>query len=316
MLFHRDYRGYTGGHGKVRDYIAHVDAHPAWQAAVYLTPGSLRGADNPFLDVPGLTDRWAPQAADALLLGGMDWNALPGPASPADDADPVRMPIVNLVQHVRHADPDHPLHAFLPRRAIRVCVSTAVAEAIRATGRVDGPVRVIAAAVDVADLARVGAMPVRRDVFVDAVKQPVLGEQVATALRREGLDVGLHAGRCERTGYLASMAEARIVVTLPDPVEGFYLPGLEALAMGRELVQYDCLGSRDYLCDGVNALVPARDAASIVRAVLRLHADRALGERLRAGAGATAAAFDLPAERAQVHALLDELDGLWHGHTP
>lgn len=305
MLFHRDYHGYTGGHGKVRDYLDHVQAHPDWCAAVYLSPSSDRAAGNPFLDAPGLTGPWLPQTADALLLGGMDWIALPEiPASPTP-------PVVNLVQHVRHADPALPLRGFLSRRAVRVCVSTAVADAIAATGEVNGPVRVIPAAVDGAMLAALGARTAGRGVFIDAVKQPSLGRAVADELARSGVPAHLHVDRLPRADYLAAMAAAAVVVALPDPLEGFYLPGLEALALGRALVQYDCVGSRDYLRDGDNALVPAREASAIAGAVSQLHADAALHARLCAAARATAARFDLAGERAAVHALLDELDDLW-----
>lgn len=305
MLFHRDYHGYTGGHGKLRDYLDHVQAHPGWSAAVYLSPSSDRDVGNPFLDAPGLTERWMPQAADALLLGGMDWTALPmSSVLPAQ-------PVVNLVQHVRHADPTLPLRGFLSRRAIRVCVSTAVAAAIAATGEVNGPMRVIPAAVDSATLAKLGERTAGSDVFIDAVKQPSLGSAVADALARCGVPARLHAARLPRTDYLAAMAAAAVVVALPDPLEGFYLPGLEALALGRALVQYDCVGSRDYLRDGDNALVPAREASAIAGAALRLHADAALRARLCAAGRATAARFDLAGERAAVHGLLDELDDLW-----
>lgn len=305
LLMRRDYRGYTGGHGKFRDYAAHVDAHARWAARLYLTPDSLRDAGNPFLDVPGLTGQWQPAHADALLLGGMDWAALP------TDIE-AHLPIVNLVQGMRHAEAGSPLRAFLPRRAVRVCVSTAGAEAILATGEVHGPVRVIPAAVDTRMLAALGRSPPRTDVFIDAVKQPQLGASVAAALRTAGLQPCLHTRRLLRADYLAAMAAATVVVTLPEPAEGFYLPGLEALALGRALVQYDCGGSRDYLHDGTNALVPPPQPLAIARAALQLHADVALRERLQVAGRATALRFDLAVERASVHALLDELDELWH----
>jgi len=284
--------------------VAHVDAHARWTARLYLTPDSLRDAGNPFLDVPGLVGQWEPERADALLLGGMDWAALP------PDAE-TRLPVLNLVQHVRHAEAGSPLRGFLRRRALRVCVSTAVAEAIVATGEVNGPVRVIPAGVDTRMLAALGQAKSRTDIFIDAVKQPQLGASVAAMLREAGLQPCLHGERTPRTDYLAAMAAATVVVTLPDPAEGFYLPGLEALAMGRALVQYDCGGSRDYLHDDINALVPSPQPLAIARAALQLHADAALRMRLQAAGPASAQRFDLAAERASVHALLDELDRPW-----
>ncbi|WHZ19751.1 MAG: hypothetical protein OJF55_001900 [Rhodanobacteraceae bacterium] len=305
MLVHRDYRGYTGGHGKFLDYLAHINAHPDWEAVLYLTPRSRSVPGNPFGRAAMLCDAWRPEAADALLLGGMDWAALEGKTLRPDQ------PIINLVQGLRHAEAGSILRGFLPRRAVRVCVSTAVASAIAATGEVNGPVTVIHAAVDVPTLARMGERPCEDRVFVDAVKQPGLGREVAARLETAGVRVDLLVQRLPRADYLARMAAAAIVVTLPEAVEGFYLPGIEALAMGRALVQCDCIGSRDYLVDGSNALVPERDAGAIVAAVQRVRADPSLRENLIDAARATARRFDLPAERRAVHDLLDRLDALW-----
>lgn len=305
MLVQRDYRGYTGGHGKFLDYIGHVNAHPGWEVALYLTPHSRSVPGNPFCSVTGLCDAWRPEDADALLLGGTDWAALDGKTLRPDQ------PVINLVQGVRHAEAGSVLRGFLPRRAVRVCVSTAVADAIAATGEINGPIEVIHAAVDVPMLARMGARQRGDRVFVDAVKQPGMGRDVAARLGADGVAVDLLVERLPRADYLARMAAAAIVVTLPEAAEGFYLPGIEALAMGRVLVQYDCVGGRDYLVDGVNALVPARGAAAIVAAVARVRADPSLRNNLSKAAHETARRFDLPAERQGVHALLDQLDALW-----
>ena len=305
MLIHRDYREYSGGHGKFLDYIAHIDAHPDWEVLLYLTPRSRQVADNPFLGVATLCEAWHPERADALLLGGVDWRAVDGYALRAD------RPVLNLVQHVRHAEPGSVLRGFLTRRALRVCVSSAVAAAITTTGEVNGPVETIPAAVDVPALAKLGQPAVGGGVFVDAVKQVTLGREVAARLLAMGIHADLLERRLPRADYLRRMATAAVVVALPDPVEGFYLPGIEAMALGRVLVQCDCVGSRDYLAAGCNALVPGRDAGAIAAAVARTRAESGLCERLIAAAQSTAARFDLSAERLQVHTLLDRLEETW-----
>lgn len=302
MLIWRDFRGYTGGHGKFHDYVTHLEAHPAWSAKVYLTPDSVRGPSNPFLRLPELADVWEPNRADALLVGGVDWEALPRSLDP-------RLPIVNLLQHVRHADAAAPMRRFLSRRAIRICNSAAVAEAVNATGEVNGPLCVIDSAVDTDLLAQAGRAPCRADVFIDAAKQPELGRAVASHLN--GMRVHLHIERLPFPDYVRAMASSRIVLPLPDPTEGIYLPGLNAMAMGRALVQPDCVGSRVYVRDGENALVPPRDAETLAAAVRRLHNDPDMQVRFVAAGLRTAAGFNLARERAQFHHLLDEMDELW-----
>ena len=127
MLFHRDFTEYSGGHGKVWNYFNHALAL-GWDARVYLSPRSLRDASNPWLAMPErIVPQWQPQSADVLFLGGMDWLALDG-----HDAASLP-PVVNLVQHVRHAWADYPLRQFLRAPALRVCVSQPVAAMASAT---------------------------------------------------------------------------------------------------------------------------------------------------------------------------------------
>lgn len=299
MLFHRDFRGYTGGHGKVWDYFNHALAL-GWDARVYLAEGSLRGHDNPWMAVPErIEPQWRPERADVLFLAGMDWQALPRTLDG-------RRPVVNLVQGVRHADPALPLHGFLDRPAWRVCVSRPVADAILATGRVTGPVRVIPAALRLPDALAQEAGE-GEGIFIGALKNPELGRGLAAALRGRGHRVELHEEWLPREAYLASMARARVAVPLPHASEGFFLPGLEAMALGRPLVMPPCVGSAEYAADGVNCLMPAATAEALAAAVEDLLAQPQLRRRLVGEGHATALRHAPAAERAAFAAVLEEM---------
>lgn len=298
MLFRRDFDGYTGGHGKVHDYFRHVQAHPGWDACIHMSPTSSWD-DNPWQDDrAALRARFAPGDADALFLGGMDWLQYPH--------DCPGTPVINLVQHVRHADPAQPLFRFLERRAVRVCVSQPVANAILATGRVRGPVLVIEAALNMPQLPVSGA---RSGVFIDAIKQPVLGRQIADALGPQP-DLVLSDRRLPRAQYLAALAKSEIAVVLPHATEGFYLPALEAMACGCAVVVADCVGNRAYLEPGLNALVPDGTDGHVA-AIRRLLGDAPLRARLGAAGRQTASAFGLERERLAFNQVLDRLDTLW-----
>lgn len=290
VLFHRDFTGYTGGHGKVWDYFRHALALGA-DARVYLTPRSSRGADNPWMALPERIEaEWRPERADVLFLAGMDWAALP-PHAPG-----AARPVVNLVQGLRHAreDPVLPLRRFLSRPAQRICVSRAVAAAILATGAVAGPVTVIPAALDpdaVRALAATGDAQVPAPahagpaaVFIGALKDPALGRAVRDALAAMGVAADLADGWLPRPQFLARLARARVAVLLPYAEEGFFLPGLEAMALGRPLVMPPCIGGDEYVRAGSNCLVPAPTAEAIGAAARGLLADTAQAAAL-AGAG-------------------------------
>ncbi len=300
LLFHRDFRGYTGGHGKVWDYFTHAGKHPGWSAAIYLTPGSL-DLHNPWRVHPVPVDLdWSPRSASVLFLAGLDWSA-----HPVDDA---AKPVINLIQHVRHADPTDSLHRHLSRPAIRICVSRAVADAICGTGLVNGPVRVIPAALDMDGLPQ--GTRERHGVFIGATKQPELGRLLLARLREQGRPATLIDQWVPRERYLALMAQSRVAVALPSPTEGFFLPGLEAMALGCATVVPDCIGNREYLRTGDNALAPPAQVDALVDAIGQLD-DARFADKLIAAGKETAAAFGLDAERARFHALLDEVDRLW-----
>jgi hypothetical protein len=311
--FYRDFTGYSGGHGKMFDYFEHTRGHPRFVARIHLAPGSLRDDTNPWRFRGSFEDReWRPERYDALFLGGMDWQQLP-----AAGAAPTR-PTLNLIQHVRHGDPGDPRFPFLSRPAIRICVSPAVAEAILASGRVNGPVHVIPAGVELpgAEACEAGdGGPVR--VVIAAHKGQALGRALAEGLRGEpGLALDLCTEWLPRQRFLERLGRAQIAVAIPHEREGFFLPGLEAMALGKATVVPDCLGNRAYARDGENCLMPAAEAEPLAAAVRRLGASGPLRRELAAAGLATARSLGLAAERAAYHALLDRLDAEWASCRP
>ena len=302
MLFVRDFQAYSGGHGKVFDWFGHVASHSDWSCALWLTPRSRHDAGNPWLaaGIEPLAGERCPTAGfDALFLAGLDWTWVePSPGQP----------VINLIQGLRHADPCDPRFPFLRRLAIRVAVSAEVARAVTGVGCASPEVWVIPAAIDVPALrAQARAAPARAQphAFVDATKDVALGRVVAALLARAGVACEWIAAPVPRVDYLHRLAQAGVAVLLPAAHEGFYLPALEAMAMGVPVVSCDAGGNREYLQPDVNALVVARDAAALAAAAARLAADAGLREALVAAGALTAARFDLSDERCRVHALLD-----------
>jgi len=297
ILFHRDFAGYSGGHGKLWDYFRHALAL-GWDARVYLTVDSLRDASNPWMQIPErIEPQWTPEAYDVLFLAGMDWSALPEIQHPP-------RPVINLIQGVRHAWPEHPLSAFLSAPARRICVSQPVAEAIIATGKVNGDVTVIPAALDLPE--HLPAPPAPPQILIAGLKAPALAQTLAQELRQRGLDVRVLDQALPRNVYLGIVASARVVVTLPHPAEGFYLPALEAMALGVPVVLTDCIGSREYARDGDNCLLAADDSVALADAAERALQPRVCMQLIAAGYD-TARAHTQNAERARFADILNPL---------
>jgi len=299
LLFRRDFQGLTGGHLKVWHYYRHAFESHRFAPRVFLTPGSVRGPANPWCDDarPPL-DTWDPAAASALFVAGLDWIDVP---------DPCPVPVINLVQGVRHAVANDPRRPFLGRPAIRICVSGEVADAIRGTGEVNGPVHVIPNGLDRGDLPVVSGER-DLDVVVAGIKNPALARNVAHELAADGLRVECLLDPLPRGEFLARLGRAKVAVTLPLDREGFYLPALEAMALGCLVVCPDCVGNRGFCRDGETAFRPAATVDGIVAAVrAAIAVGGAAGEAMRAAAVAEVERHGLDRER---RAFLEILDGV------
>ena len=264
VLFHRDFRGPTGGHLKLWDYFCHVQNIAGYQAQIFFSPDSTWDQTNPWLPIrENVLDKWQPERAGIWFLAGMDWNVLT-----AEQRARPAVPVINLIQGVRHADPQHPLYEFLRYPAVRVCVSHPVAEALAASGRVNGPIRVIENGIDRSRWSSPKPWGQRaHDVLICGYKQPSLCAELASRLSRD-LNVRLLTSFEPRNQFLDSLADARVAVCLPSKEEGFYLPALEAMIQGALVVCPDCIGNRNFCQDGRTCWVPAWSVDALERATL------------------------------------------------
>ena len=319
IWFHRAFKAVTGGEIKHAHYFAHTRQMPAFAARIAFTGGPLSEALQrerrrlwPVGGIDGAAG-WTPAGRDVLFVAGTDWRYLS-----AMSLDGTNHPRINLVQHVRHADADTELWSYLPRRAVRICVSTEVADAIAATGRPRGPIVAIPNGTDLppwhwgtdASFPAWAGRP--GPVAIVGYKRPELASALSTCLEGRGIRHDLLTRVQERGRFLELLAETRVAVCLPDPTEGFYLPALEAMASGCIVVTLDAVGNRSFCRDGENCIVAEPRAEALADAVA--HAFW-LPDEARAGflarASGTVAAHALHVERSRFHAVLRDVDRLW-----
>ena len=229
-------------------------------------------------------------------------------------------PRVNLIQGVRHAHeglaPN--LFRFLTERAVRICVSREVADAISATGRPRGPVLTIQNGVDVVPFHPVeegspaGYENRRRSIAIVGYKSPELARDLSERLDAEGIEHLLVMKFLDRSTFLDLLAESRIAVCLPYAVEGFYLPALEAMASGSLVVTLDCIGNRGFCHQEDNCLIAERNSESLFEVTKRAFGMSAPERRrLHRRARDTVAGHSLEVERQRFHAILGDIDRLW-----
>ena len=309
VLFYRRYRSFSGGHLKVWDYFTHVRQSPQHVPHVFFSDDSVWDATNPWVGAAEhRLGSWRTEDADVLFLAGGDWTAI---TEQVRRRPPV--PVINLVQHVRHGDPANRRYRFLEHRAIRICVSQEVADAVAKSGRVNGPLFVIPNGVD-SELFSTPTPEDRRDIdiLIAGLKQPELAERLRPEIESLAPRVEVLTTRLPRAEFLSRLSRSVVTVFLPNPTEGFYLPALEGMGLGTLVVCPDCAGNRSFCLPGRNSFRPEHRESAIldaVKASLRLSAaDR---REMLSTARATAFQHSLAAERSAFLAILNNLAQIW-----
>ena len=308
VLFYRNYRKFHGGHLKVWDYFTHVLASPEFTPRIEFGPRTSWDHTNPWWNAREyVVDSALSVHPDVFFVAGRDWLMM----DQHPDAG-ANIPVVNLVQHVRHADPKSNRFQFLSRKAIRICVSEEVTRALRETGLTEGPLITIPIGMDLESLPASNDEKHDIDVLIAALKQPDLGEQLGSRLKQPGRRIEVLSKLLPRSEYLSRIQQAYTTVFLPNEAEGFYLPPLEGMAMETLVVCPVHAGERWIYLPGHNCFRPNYTIEELTQATesaLALPPNRV--QQIRANARQTADTHSLLRERRAFLDVLHNIDQLW-----
>ena len=210
---------------------------------------------------------------------------------------------------VQHAEAGTEQFEYLALKAVRICVSPEVAEAICATGRVNGPVITISNGIEALFSTSKSA---RLPVTIAGCKDPKLAQDLANRLAAMGIENRCLTEFIPRESFLDLLSHSRVVVCLPKVKEGFYLPALEAMGLGCMVVTVDCIGNRSFCFNERNCLIAERNVDSLAEATSRA-LNTGIMKRWRMGrkAMSTTRQHSLSKERSQFHRVLKDIDRLW-----
>jgi len=311
MLFYRDYGGFTGGHLKVWDYFNHVKFSHRYAPFIYFTPQSSWDQNNPWLNSDKTFLLSDPLANPALIfMEGLDWHFL-------DEhyKNNSQIPIINLIQHVRHAYPDNPRYSFLNYKAIRICVSPEIKTYLEETHQVNGELFVIPCGLDQSELPQPLDWEQKDcDILICALKEPILGQQLKKELEKTEKKVELLTAQLPRAEYLQKLNCAKMTVFLPNQQEGegFYLPALEGMALGTLVICPDCIGNRSFCLSWYNCIRPEYRVESLLNAIQQaLQYPRSKIREISTQAKQTANEHSLLKERQAFLEILDNIREIW-----
>lgn len=253
--FHRDYNRYSGGHQKFRDYLLHTKALSGVECNLHVNNQCPVMPDF-FNNISGVKyhTQYLPEQADIAFLAGLDWQAYL----------PLRQknqPVINLVQHVRHADKENKLFSFLEHEALRICVSNAVKEAIEPFA--NGECVTIPMGHNIPQIESLKDV----DLYILGKKNPRFAANIEQWAKRRNWVVHLDSGLVARQTVLNNMARSKVSLVLPNPTEGFFLPGIEAMALSDRVVVPDCIANREYCLPTTNITLCDYSEHSCIRAL-------------------------------------------------
>ncbi len=311
----------VGGVIKILDYLHHTleagfaraiawgPPLPGAEAPIRHHAAWVRAHEDPRIEFRRLKDLELPRSAWVLFSEPSQHPDIEQALPP--DSDHRR--VIHLVQNTRHSNPEWHLgfpYLLLHRPITRIHVTHEVAEAVAPVANThhpcwtiveghgweyfrnrqdpdrEGPLRVgfTTWKSDLGD--RVAAEFAGDDrVTFDALRGPATWEDIRSLYHRS--DVWLSA---------------------PGPEEGFYLPGLEAMAADLVVISALVGGNRAYLEPETNCLAPAfEDAAGHAAAIRSLLDDPSLGRRLRDAGRTTLERHTLARESNEFAAVVAEL---------
>ena len=245
------------------EYFKHAQSSSFSRTNIYFTPDSVWDK-NPWAEIKNSkVEVWNPSSADILFLAGMDWLALSEQQRIFPPA-----PVINLIQHVRHADKKCPLYEFLKYPATRICVSQEVADAINATGQVNGSVLVSPNGIDHSIFPE-RIKPQEKDIplLIVGLKEPEMAKQLSDSLLQKNIKSLVITKHLHRYDFLSLLNRANTVVFLPNYKEGFYLPALEAMYFKALVICPDCIGNRTFCINDVTCMLPSYTIQALVSCV-------------------------------------------------
>lgn len=312
VWFYRDYQNFSGGHLKLSHYLGHVAATQNWRPKIVFSDSS---AVHEAIWNQGRQFRisnWQIGTRDIIFVAGADWQFF-------DQANvPTHTPVINLIQGVRHADPQLHLYQYLSRRSIRICVSEQVKQAIVATGVCNGPIFVIENGIMQTALAgkeiseSTKGKHQSNNWLLLGIKNPTLAKAVANSLLERGINTDTVVTPIKQQLLFNKMEQAVAVVFFPCRTEGFYLPALEAMARSKPVICPDCVGNRSF-CNNDSALIPEYSLEGYLACAEKLlNMPEIEIKHMLLQARKISANYTLSRERKQFYKILNNIWDLWN----
>ena len=305
-----------GGTLKLRHYFEHALSLFPQKTNIYMPEETQWTLCNLFTPHQNRVIRnidW--ETVSVMFISGWGWDKF----IPAKFHARPPFQVIYLVQAFNKFRPQDSRFAGFANPAIRICVSEPLSTKLKSLGIANGPIHTIPAGIDVDELQTTGDISDSRDidVLIVGLKNPQIGKLIVEECRTLSIRVRLLTELLPREDFLQQIAHARIVVCLPAAIKGFYLPALEAMAIGSLVIVPPVVGN-SYCVHGFNCIVPEYNVNEIIEAIKSaLGLSLSKRKELIENAKTTAQKHSLSKERAAFHEILKKatagtaMEGTW-----
>lgn len=233
-----------GAHHKTFDFFHHIKSFSNYKPEIFFAEDSIWEPNIPwyslFDSMPTLKKNF--DHPDILFLNsGKDWIKYS-----AKRDIPEHIPIVSPVNNFRAVNPNHKSFKFLTRKAIRLCPSQELYEAVKNHPNTNGPTIYLPNGVGIKSTARKLLQSKNIDILLVGNKNPIMAHEILNRLNYPNAKIEIIDRWISKTDFQNLLARSKISVHLPKIVEEHYIPGVEAMMLNSLVIIPDCVGNRSY----------------------------------------------------------------------
>lgn len=246
-----------GAHHKTFDFFHHIKTFPDFEPYIFFDDDSVWDADIPWFHLyktmPTLKD--LDFEPDILFLNsGKDWIRY----NQKRTINP-EIPIISPVNNFRATKPGHKSFDFLGRKAIRLCPSPEIYDAVKNHPNTVGETIYMPNGVGISDEALTLKNNKTIDVLIVGNKNPDMANQFLSEIKNLNLNIEVINGWISKKEFQMKLAQSKISIHLPKQVEEHYIPGIEAMMLNSFVIIPDCIGNRSYSQDRGTCIITPYD---------------------------------------------------------
>lgn len=299
-----------GAHHKTFDFFQHIKGFADYKPVIYFDETSIWEPNIPwfhcFDKMPTLNERV--DEPDILFLNsGKDWIKYKEHRS-----IPETMPIVSPVNNFRAVNPSHKSFEFLTRKAVRLCPSQELYQAVNEHPLTNGETIYLPNGVGITQEALAIKHQKTTDILIVGNKNPELARKIYAQIKGMNQRIDVIDGWISKELFQEKLASSKISIHCPKVVEEHYIPGVEAMMLDSLVIIPDCVGNRSYSIHEKTCVVTPYNLEGMLNALESvLNMDKTMHSTVIENALKASQVFQIQHEKEALFNILNSTAKMW-----